>query len=342
MTTDTSEKGLETVIMRHMTGTDGLDDIPDAVIGAACRLWRHGICGWQAEDYDRVQAVDVPKLFAFLRATQPDSFKKLALTDDPKDINRLKFFSRLSSEIGKRGVIDVLRKGIDYHPAGHFDLFYGTPSEGNVKATRLHAQNRFSVTRQLAYSTDETRRALDLCLFINGLPIATFELKNSLTKQTVEDAVEQYRRDRNPREKLFDFGRCVVHFAVDDSEVRMCTELKGKASWFLPFNKGYKDGAGNPPNPLGLKTDYLWKEILTPGGLTNILENYAQIVEIRAKKAVKKKRVQIFPRYHQLDVVRKTMAHVQEHGVGKISDSAFGGQRQIEFHRLAGSPAHRR
>ena len=102
----------------------------------------------------------------------------------------------------------------------------------------LHAQNRFSVTRQLRYSIDETRCALDLCLFINGLPIATFELKNSLTKQTVEDAVEQYKRDRDPRELLFEFGRCVVHFAVDDSEVRMCTELKGKDSWFLPFNKG--------------------------------------------------------------------------------------------------------
>ena len=154
-------------------------------------------------------------------------------------------------------------------------LFYGTPSEGNAKATALHAQNRFSITRQLAYSMDETRRALDLCLFINGLPIATFELKNSLTKQTVEDAVEQYRRDRDPRERLFEFGRCVVHFAVDDSEVMMCTELKGKGSWFLPFNKGYNDGAGNPPNQHGLKPDYLWKEMLTPAGLTDILENYA-------------------------------------------------------------------
>ena len=104
--------------------------------------------------------------------------------------------------------------------------------------------------------------ALDLGLFINGLPIATFELKNSLTKQTVEDAVEQYKRDRNPRELLFQFGRCIAHFAVDDSEVRFCTQLKGKASWFLPFNKGWNDGAGNPPNPDGLKTDYLWKQVL--------------------------------------------------------------------------------
>ena len=126
--------------------------------------------------------------------------------------------------------------------------------------------NRFSVTRQLRYSRDETQRALDLALFINGLPIATFELKNSLTKQTVDDAIEQYKRDRDPREKLFEFGRCMVHFAVDEHEVRFCTHLKGKGSWFLPFNLGWNDGAGNPPNPDGLKTDYLWKRILTPRG----------------------------------------------------------------------------
>ena len=194
-----------------------------------------GYIAGSAKGFDRAHAIDVPQLFAFLQATQPEAFKKLGMVDpdDPKDINRLKFLARLSSELGsKRGVIDVLRKGVDHGPV-HFDLFYGTPSPGNAKAAALHAQNRFSITRQLAYSMDETRRALDLCLFINGLPIATFELKNSLTKQTVEDAVEQYRRDRDPRERLFEFGRCVVHFAVDDSEVMMCTELKGKASWFL-------------------------------------------------------------------------------------------------------------
>ncbi len=193
----------------------------------------------------------------------------------------------------------------------------------------MHAQNRFSITRQLAYSMDETRRALDLCLFINGLPIATFELKNSLTKQTVADAVEQYRRDRDPRERLFEFGRCVVHFAVDDSEVQMCTELRGKGSWFLPFNKGYNDGAGNPPNAQGLKTDYLWKEVLTRAGLTNILENYAQIVEEKDPRTGRKKRKQVWPRYHQLGVVRQALADVRAQGAGKrylIQHSAGSGK----------------
>ncbi|MHB1591942.1 MAG: type I restriction endonuclease subunit R [Sulfuricella sp.] len=331
MATDTSEKGLETLIMLHMTGVDGLAVMPNVVTEPPAPYGGIGYFAGSPKDYDRAHALDVPQLFAFLRVTQPDAFKKLAMADanDTKDINRLKFLSRLSSEIHNRGVIDVLRKGIEHHPAGHFDLFYGTPSEGNAKAQALHAQNRFSITRQLAYSNDESRRSLDLGLFINGLPIATFELKNSLTKQTVEDAVEQYRRDRNPREKLFEFGRCVVHFAVDDSEVRMCTELKGKGSWFLPFNKGYNDGAGNPPNSQGLKTDYLWKVVLTPAGLTDILENYAQIVETKNAKTGKKKRNQVFPRYHQLGVVRQALVDVQVNGAGKrylVQHSAGSGK----------------
>jgi type I restriction enzyme R subunit len=330
MTTDTSEKGLETLIMRHLTGTDGLAVVPNMVAERPPPYGGSGYTGGSAQDYDRAHALDVPQLFAFLRATQPEAFKKLALADagDTQDINRLKLLARLSAEVGKRGVIDVLRKGVGHGPV-HFDLFYGTPSPGNAKAEALHAGNRFSITRQLAYSMDETRRALDLCLFINGLPLATFELKNSLTKQTVQDAVEQYKRDRDPRERLFEFGRCVVHFAVDDSEVRMCTELRGKGSWFLPFNKGYHDGAGNPPNPLGLKTDYLWKEVLTPAGLTNILENYAQIVVEKDPRTGKKKRKQVWPRYHQLGVVRQALADVRTHGAGKrylIQHSAGSGK----------------
>jgi type I restriction enzyme R subunit len=193
----------------------------------------------------------------------------------------------------------------------------------------LFEQNRFTVTRQLRYSRDETQLALDMGLFINGLPVFTFELKNSLTKQTVDDAVWQYKKDRNPREKLFEFGRCVAHFAVDEGEVRFCTHLKGKASWFLPFNRGWNDGAGNPPNPTGLKTDYLWREVLTRESLTNILENYAQVVEEQDEKTGKKKKTQIWPRYHQLDVVRRLLGDVGAQGAGKrylIHHSAGSGK----------------
>jgi type I restriction enzyme R subunit len=330
MTTDTSEKGLESIIVRHMTGTAALGVVSNRVAERPPAYGGTGYTAGSPQDYERAHALDVAQLFAFLRATQPDTFAKLAMVDsrDARDINRLKFLTRLSSEIGKRGVIDVLRRGVDHGPL-QFVLFYGTPSAGNAKAEALHAENRFSLTRQLAYSSDETRRALDLGLFINGLPLATFELKNSLTKQTVADAVEQYKRDRDPRERLFEFGRCAVHFAVDDSEVRMCTHLQGKASWFLPFNKGHNDGAGNPPNPNGLKTDYLWKEVLTPAGLTNILENYAQIVEEKDPRTGKKKRKQVWPRYHQLSLVRQALTDVRAHGAGKrylVQHSAGSGK----------------
>ena len=226
----------------------------------------------------------------------------------------------------------MLRHGIKHGPH-HIDLFYGTPSPGNAKAQERNRANRFSVTRQLRYSRDETQLALDLGLFINGLPVVSFELKNSLTKQTVEDAVQQYKRDRDPREKLFEFGRCVVHFAIDDHEVRFCTHLKGKASWFLPFNLGWNDGAGNPPNTGphggGLKTAYLWKRVLTPVGLTDILENYAQVIEFKDAKTGRRSAVQIWPRFHQLDVVHRLLADVAQHGAGRrylIQHSAGSGK----------------
>jgi type I restriction enzyme R subunit len=304
--TDTSEAGLESLIVRDM-----LD-----------RGWLPG----NSQDYDRGYCVDLAHLQAFVLATQPKLVEAFDLANDSP--TRRQFLARLEKEVGARGVIDVLRRGIK-HLAHDLTLFYATPSSDNAKAVALHALNRFSVTRQLRYSRDETRRALDLGLFINGLPIATFELKNSLTKQTVADAIEQYKLDRDPKEPLFRFGRCVVHFAVDDSEAMMCTELKGKASWFLPFNRGYNDGAGNPPNPDGLKTAYLWQELLTPGGLTNILENYAQIVEEKNPKTGRKKLKQVFPRFHQLDLVRKLLADVTREGAGKrylIQHSAGSGK----------------
>ncbi len=309
--TNTKEEGLESLIVSAMT--------------------HFGWIGGTNEGYDREYAVDLHQLTLFLEATQEKTAKALELRNGGPV--RRKFLARLQGEITRRGVIDVMRKGVD-HEKHHVDLFYGTPSPENVKAVERHWKNRFSVTRQLRYSREETKRALDLVLFINGLPVATFELKNRLTKQTVDDAVEQYRRDRDPRETLFLFGRCVVHFAVDDHEVRMCTELKGakgsaKDSWFLPFNQGWNHGAGNPPNPYGIMTDYLWRRVLTPGGFTDILENYAQIVEEKNEKTGKKKRVQIFPRYHQLDVVRKLLADAAWHGAGKrylIQHSAGSGK----------------
>jgi len=325
VTTDTSEGGLERLICTALTG-HACD--PGAAGPTRERPAAYG-AGWNcgdSQDYDREHCVDLVQLAAFLRATQPEIAELLDLGQDSP--TRRRFLARLQGQVTKRGTIDVLRKGIKRGPH-QIDLMYGTPSPGNERARDLNRQNRFSVTRQLRYSRDETQLALDLGLFINGLPVATFELKNSLTKQTVDDAVEQYKRDRSPRERLFELGRCLAHFAVDDHEVRFCTRLAGKASWFLPFNRGWNDGAGNPPNPNGLKTDYLWKQVLTRDGLTDIIENYAQIVESKDAKSGKKQRQQLWPRYHQLDVVRELLDDASKRGVGHkylIQHSAGSGK----------------
>ena len=326
MATDTTERGLERLICAALAGH--ACDPPKEGKVAEVRAGYGGV-GWSGgspHDYDREFCVDRVQLAAFLGDTQPPAAEALTLGGGGPAAR--KFLARLQREISRRGTIDVLRYGVG-HGAHDLDLFYGTPSAGNSQAQERFERNRFTVVRQLRYSRDETQRALDIGLFINGLPVFTFELKNSLTKQTVDDAVEQYRRDRNPREKLFELGRCVAHFAVDESEVRFCTHLKGKASWFLPFNRGWSDGAGNPPNPGGIKTDYLWREVLARESLTNILENYAQVVEAKDEKTRKKKRTQVWPRYHQLDVVRRLLADAAADGVGRrylIQHSAGSGK----------------
>ena len=326
MPTDTSERGLERLICTALAGHPCEPPASGTVAEPPAGYGGVGWSGGNPHDYDREYCVDVVQLRAFLKATQPDAADTLALDEDGP--TRRKFLARLQGEVSKRGAIDVLRHGIRHGPH-HLHLFYGTPSPGNEPARERFEHNRFTVTRQLLYSRDEARRALDIALFINGLPVFTFELKNNLTKQTVGDAVQQYKKDRNPREKLFEFGRCVAHFAVDDSEARFCTCLQGKASWFLPFNRGWNDGAGNPPNPGGVKTDYLWRDILTRTSLTDILENYAQVVATRDEKTGRKKKEQIWPRYHQLDVVRRLLADTGTHGAGKrylIQHSAGSGK----------------
>lgn len=223
--------------------------------------------------------------------------KKLQLETNPQ--KTAQFLARVRDEITKRGIVDVLRKGIKAYPASLI-MFYMTPSVNNPAAAALYAKNIFSVTRQLHFSPDATKLSLDLCIFVNGLPVITFELKNQLTKQN-----------------------------VDDVQVKFCTRLQGKESWFLPFNKGYKDGAGNPPNPDGLMTDYLWKQILTKDMLSRIIENYATLVEEKDEETGKTRYKQIFPRYHQLTAVESLLADVKKNGVGNrylIQHSAGSGK----------------
>lgn len=305
--TNTKENELETLIVKWLVEHNGYEEGANA-------------------DYNKEFALDETRLFRFLQDTQPVQMDKLGVF--VSDQKRIQFLNRLQGEINKRGIIDVLRNGIKVYPVDLI-MFYLTPTENNVQAKKMFGKNIFSVTRQVRYSQDAGKLALDVCVFINGLPIITFELKNQLTKQNVDDAVEQYKEDRDPREQLFSFKRCMVHFAVDDARIKFCTKLSGKDSWFLPFDKGYNDGAGNPPNPNGLMTDYLWKDILTKWKLARIIENYAQIVEETDPETKKKTVKQIFPRYHQLDAVEKLLADVHANGIGKrylIQHSAGSGK----------------
>ncbi|MGP5128254.1 type I restriction endonuclease subunit R [Brachybacterium tyrofermentans] len=285
--------------------------------------------GWTAGapgDYVASYAIDLEHFAAFIDSTQPDLVDSLRLASDTP--TRHKFLARLQGEITRRGVVHVLRNGID-HLGLHVDLYYPTPAAGNPKAAEHFAANRFVVTRQVHHSVSNPGDAVDLVAFVNGLPIFTFELKNNITNQTVEDAVQQYQRDRDPREPLFAFGRTIAHFALDDHRARFCTELKGASSWFLPFDQGFNDGAGNPPNPDGVMTDYLWRRVLAPQSLAGIIENYAQIVVEKSQKTGKKVSKAIFPRYHQLDVVRQLLSDVETNGAGRrylIQHSAGSGK----------------
>lgn len=302
-TTDTSEKGLETIIEKHLINHNGF------------------IASYSA-DYDRDLCINEKLLFEFLAATQPNAHDTIIKRG--KD----KFLKRLSDQIRQKGIIEILRNGVKDLDL-RVQLYFKKPTSLlNDKAQKQYSSNIFSVTRQLYYSL-ENSNSLDMVLFVNGLPLSTFELKNQWTGQNVKHAIRQYQTDRDPKEPLFAFGRCMVHFAVDADLVYMTTHLNSTKTFFLPFNKGNNDGAGNPVNPEGLKTDYLWKDILTKDSLSNILENYAQIVEEKDEDTGKVKRKLIFPRYHQLRAVKKLLHHSKENGVGQkylIQHSAGSGK----------------
>ena len=285
-------------------------------------------------NYDTINCIDEDLLFQFLEETQAKSLEKLKRYH--KDLYKQKIVKRLTDQIKQKGVIEVLRKGIvDGFTDTKLRLFYDKPvSHYNQKANDLYQANIFSAMRQV-YFSPQNNKSLDIVTFINGLPIISFELKNELTKQNVNHAIKQYKIDRDPNEEIFRFGRLVVNFAVDTEEVWMCTELKGQSSFFLPFNKGYKNGAGNPPKE-GIRTDYLWKEVLTKDSLTNIIQNYSQIIteekeylDSKGKKRFKKVKKLIFPRFHQLASVRNILADAQENGAGQkylIQHSAGSGK----------------
>lgn len=307
---DTSETGLEKIIVDWLRDKNGYEQATP-------------------HDYNKDFALVDTWVKRFVVATQPDKVEQSMCFASPSE--RMKFFTRLANEITKRGVVDVLRKGYKFN-GSTFDLYYPLPSDLNPSAKKAYGQNIFGVIRQVMYSKTNNNE-IDFVVFINGLPLATFELKNNYTEQTYENAIRQYRTDRNPKELLLQKKRCAVHFAVDDQQVWMCTALAGKDSWFLPFNRGVNGGAGNPVVENDTMTSYLWKDILTKPTLSNIIENFAQVIVSKEKDKktgkIRDKEKVIWPRYHQLDAVRALVKQTQKYGVGKrflIQHSAGSGK----------------
>lgn len=306
MATDTSEKNLETILVSYLRDINGYEE-------------------GNSEDYSKDYALDRQRIKRFLLSTQRKKVENTACFAN--ELAERKFFTELNKQLATRGVTDVLRKGFRYI-SELFDMYYPLPSELNPTAQGMYAKNIFCVTRQLYYSKDNSN-SIDVMVSLNGLPILTMELKNHYTGQTVENAIKQYQTDRDAKDPLLVPKRCAVHFAVDDDEIRMCTWLCGKSSWFLPFNKGVNGGAGNPINPNGVRTSYLWEEILRKESLSDILENYAQVIKKKDEKTNTEKVSVVWPRYHQLEVVRRLLQETRTKGIGNrylIQHSAGSGK----------------
>ena len=266
-------------------------------------------------DYDKTTTFDRELLFEFLRATQGEKLARLGETYG--DTLEPRLLRRIDEKIAEHGVISVLRKGVDEGPV-HFDLMFFRPASGlNPEIEKLFRANIFSVMRQVRFS-QMTEQSVDMVVFVNGIPIFTAELKNELTGQNVEHAKRQYMTDRDPRERLFSFKRCVAHFAVDTNEVYVTTELKEERTFFLPFNKGFENGAGNPPTEEKHKTHYLWEESWAPEVLADLLQSFVHAYEeIREDRRGKeyKVQVQLFPRYHQWRAVLDLLTASRKEGV---------------------------
>ena len=290
-------------------------------------LDNHGYIKGRSKDFNKEYAIDEIRLFDFLEISQKDELDKLKRDSDYKQ----KILYQLSKMISKYGVLKILKKGISIADA-NFTLFYPAPLISSGDETRKKfSQNQFSVTRQLTYSTQNPSLEIDMVIFINGLPIITIELKNSAMSGYGQNAkyhgINQYKKDRDPKDRLLNFARCLVHFTFDTDEAYMSTKLDSDKTIFLPFNKGDKNSAGNPSNPNGHKTAYIWEEIFSKASLADILQHFVRLDGKDTDKL--ESRNLYFPRYHQLDVVRKIIDDVSQNGVGKtylIQHSAGSGK----------------
>nr|WP_319401757.1 type I restriction endonuclease subunit R [uncultured Carboxylicivirga sp.] len=325
MPSQTNEQALEAAIEKALTGTCR-EDIQTNQAAEPNEIYRsgNGFYMGNTHDFNAKYAIDEVRFWHFLENTQPKELEKLQRASDWK----LKILERFDRLVKKYGLLRVLRKGLEVEDA-HFTLLYQIPLASSSKAVKDNFENNeFSVTRQIQYNLDNPREEIDMVVFVNGLPIATLELKNAWTGQNAKvHGIKQYQFDRDIKQPLLNFGRSLVHFAVDTDEVYMCTKLDGARSFFLPFNKGDNHGKGNPPNPFGHKSSYLWDEVFTRESLANIIQHFVRF-DGKANDALSS-RTLFFPRYHQMDVVRKILSHASKNGVGHtylIQHSAGSGK----------------
>ena len=326
MPTQTNEQALEAAIEKKLSGSCLEELKQQGDVQERTEVYRSGngyYMGY-ANDFNTKYAIDEVRFWHFLATTQAEELAKIQKQNDWK----LKILDRLDRMIKKYGVVKLLRKGLDVDDA-HFTLFYVLPLASSSQSVKDNFENNeFSVTRQLRYSLTNPREEIDMVLFINGLPFSTMELKNHWTGQNAKvHGQNQYKFKRDITQPLLNFGRCVVHFAVDTDEVYMTTKLDGGSTFFLPFNLGHNHGKGNPPNPFGHKTAYLWDEVLTRESVANIIQHFVRFDG--SEKDGLSKRNLFFPRYHQMNVVRKIIADASKKGVGQnylIQHSAGSGK----------------
>ena len=330
MATKYNEQALESLIEKTLTGYC-LEDLQKEntsikVVNEQQKQYIKGMGYYvgNTQTFDKQYAIDTERFWDFLETTQAKELEKLKVSSDWK----LKILERFDRKVKKDGILKLLKKGLEVDNA-YLTLFYEAPSASSAQSVISNFnQNQFSVTRQVRYSAANPGEELDLVIFVNGIPLATVELKNAWTNQTAAvHGIEQYKNTRDFNQPLLQFGRCLVHFAVDTNEVYMTTKLAGADTIFLPFNKGNNFGKGNPVNPNGHRTAYLWEEIFSKNSWAAIIQHF-MLLEGDAKDPLSKK-FYIFPRYHQLEVVKKILEDVGQSGVGQtylIQHSAGSGK----------------
>lgn len=284
-------------------------------------LLESGYIKRESKDYDKSLGVDRELFLNFLHSTQAKTLQELEI----RGIKEQELLKRIFSQIQDKGIVKALQAHIEIMGVKLFLAYPKPNSNANPQALENYEKNIFSITRQLYYS-EKNNKSLDMVIFLNGLPLITMELKNPFTGQNVYNAIEQYKKDRDPRESIF--KQSVVHFALDSDLIYMSTKLEGIQTKFLPFNRGLNNGSGaiglecgggNPAVKDKMKTSYFWEELLQKDTLSKLLFDFT----IKNSKGV------IFPRFHQFDVVSRLLKDVKEKGVGQrylIQHSAGSGK----------------